>query len=116
MKKALVDVLFASDKRRKALILLREGPKEMETISTSLEITRRELVPQMKILKAHHLVSHYEDTYELTAIGKLIVDEMVPLLDKVGVLDTDIDYWGTRKLDFIPPLFLKEYWNLKTAG
>ena len=113
MKKALVDVLFASDKRRKALLLLREGPKEMETIFTSLEITRRELVPQMKILKAHHLVSHYEDTYELTAIGKLIVDEMVPLLDKVEVLDTDIDYWGTRKLDFIPPHLFKRILELK---
>ncbi|WP_321418371.1 winged helix-turn-helix domain-containing protein [uncultured Methanomethylovorans sp.] len=113
MKKALIEVLFASDKRRKVLLLLRKEPKEMETLFTSLEITRRELVPQMKILKAHHLVSHYKDTYELTTIGKLIVDEMVPLLDKVEVLDTDIDYWGTRKLDFIPPHLFKRILELK---
>ena len=113
MKKALIDVLFASDKRKQVLVLLQEEPKEMKTLLTSLETTRKELVPQMKILEKHHLVSHYEDTYELTAIGKLIVDEIVPLLEKIDVLDTDIDYWGTRKLDFIPPHLFKSLLELK---
>ncbi len=113
MKKALIDVLFASDKRKQVLVLLQEEPKEMKTLLTSLETTRKELVPQMKILEKHHLVSHYEDTYELTAIGKLIVDEIVPLLEKIGVLDTDIDYWGTRKLDFIPPHLFKRILEFK---
>lgn len=107
MKKALIDVLFASDKRKGVLLLLQGGPKETETLLKSLETTRQALLPQMKILEEHHLVSHYEDAYELTTIGKLIVDEMVPLLDTTTFFDNDIDYWGTRKLDFIPPHLLK---------
>ncbi len=113
MKKALLDVLFASDKRKEVLLLLQEGPKETETLLKFLETTRQALLPQMKILEEHHLVSHYEDVYELTTVGKIIVDEMVPLLDTTEFFDNDIDYWGTRKLDFIPPHLLKRIKELK---
>ncbi len=107
MKKALIDVLFASDKRKKVLLLLQEEPKETETLIKSLETTRQALLPQMKVLEEHYLVNHYEDTYELTTIGKLLVDDMAPLLNTISVFDSDIDYWGTHKLDFIPPALLK---------
>jgi len=43
------------------------------------------------------------ESYELTTIGKLVVDKMVPVLNTVEVLDIDVDYWGTHNLDFIPP-------------
>lgn len=107
MKKALLDVLFASDKRKQVLLLLQEGQKETKLLLKSLDTTREALLPQMKILKEHHLVSHYEDTYELTTVGKILVDEMVLLLGTTNLFDNDIDYWGTRKLDFIPPHLLK---------
>ncbi|WP_370575325.1 helix-turn-helix transcriptional regulator [Methanomethylovorans sp.] len=113
MKKALLDVLFASDKRKKVLLLLQEESKETETLLKSLETTRQALLPQMKILEENHLVFHYEDAYELTPVGKLIVDEMVPLLGTTDVFDSDIDYWGTRKLDFIPPHLFKRIKELK---
>ena len=113
MRKALVDVLFASDQRKEVLLLLQEEPKETENLLMSLKTTRNELLPQIKLLEKHHLISHYEDTYESTAIGKLLVDEMVPLLQKIEVLDSDIDYWGTHKLDFIPPHLFKRLLELK---
>ncbi|WP_321418098.1 winged helix-turn-helix domain-containing protein [uncultured Methanomethylovorans sp.] len=113
MRKALIDVLFASDQRKEVLLLLQEETKETENLLTSLKTTRKKLLSQMKVLEEHHLVSHYDDSYELTAIGKLVVDEIVPLLDKIEVLDTDIDYWGTRKLDFVPPHLFKRLLELK---
>ncbi|MFA0821584.1 MAG: helix-turn-helix transcriptional regulator [Methanomethylovorans sp.] len=113
MRKALIDVLFASDQRKDVLLLLQEEPKETENLLESLKTTRNELLPQIKLLEKHHLISHYEDTYESTAIGKLLVDEMVPLLQKIEVLDADIDYWGTHKLDFIPPYLFKRLLELK---
>ena len=70
MKKTLIDVIFASEKRKAVLLLLKEEPKETQDILKSLDTTRQALLPQMKVLEEHHLVSHYNDTYELTTIGK----------------------------------------------
>ncbi len=103
MKKPLCDILFASEKRKQVLLLLQDGAKEMQFLLRSLHTTRQALLPQMKILEEHSLVARNKDTYELTTIGKLIVDQMLPLLNIISTFDIDIDYWGTRDLEFIPP-------------
>lgn len=107
VRKPLIEVIFASEKRKEVLLLLGDGAKEMEGLLTSLGTTRTALIPQMKILKEHQLVSHERDVYELTLIGKLIVDRMSPLLRTVDALGADIDYWGSHILDFIPPHLLE---------
>jgi predicted transcriptional regulator len=115
VKKPLLDVIFASEKRKKVLLFLKSGPKEMDVILEYLNTTRQALLPQMRTLEEHHLLVHYKDTYELTDIGKLIVDEMIPLLSTVEILDVDVDYWGSRKLDFIPTHLLKRLHELGTC-
>lgn len=107
MKKSLLDVLFMSEKRKGVLLLLKDGTKETEYLLDCLDTTRQALLPQIRILQEHCLVSHFKDAYELTPIGKLIVDEMTLLLDKIEVLDTGIDYWTNHKMDFIPTHLLK---------
>lgn len=106
MRKTLVDVLFMSEKRKNVLLLLQEGPKETQSILNKLRTTRTALLPQMRVLEESFLVTHYDDIYALTKIGELIVNEMRSLLDTVDVLDVDIEYWGTHKLDFVPPHLL----------
>jgi predicted transcriptional regulator len=107
MKKPLLDIVFMSEKRKGALLLLRDGAKEMEYLLRSLGTNRQALLPQIRILENHYLVEHSRDTYELTTIGRMVVDKMVPLLKNVETFDNDIDYWGTRSLSFIPPHLLK---------
>jgi predicted transcriptional regulator len=102
LKKPVLDVIFASEKRKNTLLLLQDGAQEMEFLLRSLNTTRQALLPQMKILEEHHLISHQRDAYELTTIGKLVVDEMAHLLEMIQTFENDIDYWGTRNLDFIP--------------
>ena len=114
MKKPLIDVLFMSEKRKQALLLLQDGAKEMEYLLKSLGTTRQALLPQIRILEEHHLVNHYDDTYELTTIGRLTVDEMAPLVGTLEILDVDTDYWGTHDFDFIPPDLLKRIKELRT--
>ena len=92
MKKPLLDVLFMSEKRKTVLLMLEDGAKEMDTFLKALDTSRQALLPQMKILEEHHLITHFNDAYELTTIGKLIVNKMVPLLKTAGVLDVDVDY------------------------
>lgn len=113
MTKPLLDVVFMSDKRKGVLLLLKDGAKEMEYLLNSLDTTRQSLLPQIKILEEHYLVNKYDDTYELTTIGKLVTDEMVPLLNTFEVLEIDVDYWGTHNLDFIPPYLLKRINELR---
>jgi predicted transcriptional regulator len=50
----------------------------MEVLVKALNTTRQALLPRVRTLEDHYLVSHDRDTYELTSIGKLIVDEMIP--------------------------------------
>ncbi|WP_407356511.1 helix-turn-helix transcriptional regulator [Methanolobus sp. WCC5] len=112
MKKKLLDVLCMSEKRKQVLLLLRNEAKDMETLLNSIDTTRQALLPQMKILQEHYLIEHYDDMYELTTIGKLIVEEMKPLLDTTEVLDIDINYWGTHSIDLIPPHLLKRIYEI----
>ncbi|AFV24662.1 hypothetical protein Mpsy_2458 [Methanolobus psychrophilus R15] len=107
MTKALLDVIFASGKRKSVLQLLQDGPLEMEYLLTSLNTTRQALLPQIRTLEDHYLVDQHKDTYQLTIIGKLLVDKMAPFLETIEVLDANIDYWGTHNIDFIPPHLLE---------
>ncbi|WP_319507583.1 winged helix-turn-helix domain-containing protein [uncultured Methanolobus sp.] len=115
MKKTLLDVVFRSNKRKNVLLLLQNEPRGMEFLLESLGTTRQALLPQLRILENHHLISHYDDTYKLTTIGKLLVDEMVPLLGTTDVFDEGINYWGTRNLHFIPPYLLEKIGELKNC-
>lgn len=113
MKKPLLDVLFMSDKRKKVLLSLQDGPKEMEYLLNSLDTTRPALLPQMRVLEDRYLIIHYNDSYELTIIGKILVDEIVPLLNTLEVFDVDIDYWGNHNLRFAPTFLLSRLREIK---
>lgn len=115
MKKSLLDVIFASDKRKNVLLLLKDGAREMEDILVSLKTNRQSLLPQIRILEENHLVSHNKDTYELTTIGKLVVDEMDHLLATIQPFENDIDYWGNRNLDFIPSHLFERIGKLRNC-
>lgn len=109
MKKQITDILLASDKRKNVLLLLKDGPEEMEIPLESLDTTRTALLPQIKILRESHLVSKHksEDRYELTIIGRLIVEEMEHFLPAVNLFGGSCDYLGTHHIDFIPEDLLK---------
>ena len=109
----MLNVIFSSEKRKNVLLLLKDGPREMNTLLNSLKTTRTGLLPQIRILEEKQLVAKYNDTYKLTTIGKLIVDQMRVLIDTIEILDADIDYWGTHNFDFIPPDLLNRINELR---
>lgn len=115
MKKTLIDILFMSEKRKETLLLLQDDVKEMKDLFRLLKTNRQSLLPQMRILEEHHLVFHEKDAYELTNIGRLIVNEMAPLVSITETLDIDINYWGTHNLDFIPHHLLERFGDLSNS-
>jgi len=107
MVNPLVDLLFLSEKRKNILLLLMEGPKNIETIREILKANATSVQPQLKKLKEQHLVTQEEDLYVLTDIGRIVVEKMKPLLDTLDLLEDNVDYWANRDMDAIPPELLR---------
>ncbi|MCQ6963526.1 hypothetical protein PV02_10555 [Methanolobus chelungpuianus] len=115
MRKPLLDVIFASDKRKNVLLLLQDGPQRTEVLLDSMKTTRQALLPQIRILEEHQLVGRTDDSYELTTIGHLVVERMPYLLGTVKALEIDTDYWGTHDLNFIPPRLLERIGEIRNS-
>ncbi len=113
MKKSLIDIIFASEKRKNVLLMLLDGEKEMNLILDSLNTTRQALLPQMRILEDHCLIYKSGDSYGLTTIGTIIADEMRPFLEKIEILDNNRSYLATHNIECIPKNIFKRINELK---
>ncbi|HWQ47489.1 MAG TPA: winged helix-turn-helix domain-containing protein [Methanosarcina sp.] len=102
MSSSLCDTIWLSEKRKNLLLLLMEGPRDIDQIKTSLNVTSKAMMPQIKILKKQGLVLQKEDTYMLSEIGKLVVGNMLPLLNTLEVLEENKEYWASRDTSVIP--------------
>ncbi|OEC89421.1 MULTISPECIES: helix-turn-helix transcriptional regulator [Methanosarcina] len=102
MSSSLCDTIWLSEKRKNLLLLLMEGPRNIEQIKTSLNVTSKAMMPQIKILKKQGLVLQKENTYMLSEIGKLVVGNMLPLLNTLEVLEENKEYWTSRDTSVIP--------------
>jgi len=102
MSSSLCDTIWLSEKRKNLLLLLMEGPRDIEQIKTSLNVTSKAMMPQIKILKKQGLVLQKDGTYVLSEIGKLIVGNMLPLLNTLEVLEENREYWASRDTSVIP--------------
>lgn len=99
----LIETLFLSEKRENLLIMLLDGPSDIKKINSTMDVTSSSILPQIKKLREAGLV-HKDDngTYELTTIGKLIVENMKPLSGMLNVFDKSDTYWDERELNTIP--------------
>lgn len=107
LKKSIFDILFASEKRKNVMLLLKDGPREMSFLLDSLDTSRQALLPQMKILKERDLVYQSNDAYGLTNTGRLIANEMEPFIDTIETLDINSHYFAQHNVDGIPEHLLK---------
>jgi len=103
MRSSLSDTIWLSEKRKNLLLLLVEGPRSIDQIKTSLNVTSKAMMPQIKILKEQDMIVQNElDNYELSDVGSIIVKNMSPLLKTLGVIEENMEYWATRDLTSIP--------------
>ncbi|MDG6244674.1 MAG: winged helix-turn-helix domain-containing protein [Methanolobus sp.] len=108
----LTGTLWFSEKRIKILFLLAEGSRDIEHIKKSLNLSTREIMPQIKKLKKDFLVVGEKENLELSAIGELLVDNMRLFLDTIMVIDENRDFWDTRDLKGIPVHLLERIGEL----
>lgn len=107
MENNLLDLILLSEKRKNVLLLLLEGPKDIETIKKALSASATAVQPQVKKLKEQHLVVQEKNLYKLSEIGRVVVEKMKPLVDTLAVLEENSDYWAEREVNEIPPFLLR---------
>ena len=112
MKSTLIETLWLSEKRKKLLLLLIEGPRDIEQIKKSLNVTSRAMMPQIKILKDKNLIFEENDAYRLSNIGEIIVKNMNPLMDTLMVIEENKEYWANRDLSQLPSDLFKRLGEL----
>ena len=107
MKLQLVNLLLFSDKRKNFLLLLAEGPKNIDEALNLLQIPRISLLPQIKKLKEEGLIVQEGDICRLSVIGDILIKKVQLLLDATSVFEENDYFWSQRKMDTIPFSFLK---------
>lgn len=106
MKQSLINLIFFSDRRKELLLLLKEEPRDIDTIKELLNVDAGSIQPHIKKMKEAQLITETKKVYSLSEIGKIIVENLGPLLNTVEVLEVDDDYWKTRDLTSIPDFLL----------
>ncbi len=107
MENNLLDLILLSEKRKNVLLLLLEGPKDIETIKKTLKASATAVQPQVKKLKEQHLVVQEKNLYKLSEIGIIVTEKMKPLVDTLAVLEENADYWADREMGEIPAFLLR---------
>jgi predicted transcriptional regulator len=106
MKQSLINLIFFSDWRKELLLLLREKPRDIDTIKELLNVDAGSIQPHIKKMRDAHLITEEKKIYRLSEIGKIIVENLEPFLSTVEVLEVSDDYWKTRDLTLIPDFLL----------
>lgn len=106
----LLDIITSSDKRKRLLLLLQDGPKTMSEILSYLNFTTTGMLPQIRKLEEWNLVTQDGKMYLLTEIGQVITRHLCPLVKTVEVIEKQEDFWKLHDIRSIPsPLLMKIY-------
>ncbi len=102
----LLDIITSSDKRKRLLLLLQDGPKTMSEILSSLNFTTTGMLPQIRILEERNLVTQDGKKYLLTEIGQVITRHLSPFVKTVEVIEKHEDFWKGHDIGSIPSRLL----------
>lgn len=111
-KATLIDLLLRSDKRRKILLFLREGPKNIEEITGFLGSSCIATLPQIKRLAEKRLIEQEDKNYKLSTVGLIITEKMASLTGTFEVFENNLDYWGQKDLTGIPSFLRLKFGKL----
>jgi len=113
MQASLIDTIFLSDKRKNLLLLLMDGPKDIDEIKEVLDVTSSAMLPQIKKLRKLDLIAYDDKVYSLTDAARILVKKMKPLLGTIEVFEDNYEYWMSRNLSSIPEEFCDRIWDLE---
>jgi predicted transcriptional regulator len=105
---SLIDLIFFSEKRKNLLVQLANGPMDIDEIKEVLNVKACALMPQIKKLKDMDLIVQTGNIYQLSDIGLVVVEKMLPLTSILDVFDGNKDYWLKHDRSPIPEHLIKK--------
>lgn len=108
----LLSIITSSDKRKKLLLLLQQGPKTLEEMRLALNFTATGMLPQIRILEERNLLKQEGKQYALTEIGQIIVGYLEPLVKTVEVIERQEEFWREHDSGAIPSSLLTKIGEL----
>ncbi|WP_048153300.1 winged helix-turn-helix domain-containing protein [Methanosarcina sp. Kolksee] len=113
---SLIDLIFFSEKRKNLLVQLANGPMDINEIKEVLNVNSCALMPQIKKLKDMDMIVQKGSIYQLSDIGTVIVERMLPLKAVLDVFDGNKDYWSKHDRSPIPEHLIKKIDMLKKCN
>jgi predicted transcriptional regulator len=107
MKQYLLNMIIFSGRRTDLLLLLKEKPRDVDTIKKLLKVEANSIHPHIKKLKDSGVVTEKNKVYKLSDIGEMIVKNMQPLLSLSKVFGENTEYWTSHDLSSIPEFLLE---------
>jgi len=109
----LLSIVTTSEKRKRLLILLEEGPLLWEEIKTQLNVTASGMLPQIKILENEGLIVKEGRQYMLTDIGRIIVYHLKPFDSTLSVIEQQKKFWQDHDCEALPQSLLMRIGEIK---
>ncbi|MGA9189544.1 MAG: ArsR family transcriptional regulator [Methanosarcina sp.] len=91
MRSSLITILLSSEKRTDLLLLLKKKPQTIEEINDELDTNSVAILPQLKRLKENGLVVQEDRVYDLSLLGRIIVQKMESLVKAFRHLEKNYD-------------------------
>jgi predicted transcriptional regulator len=107
MKQCLLNLILFSGRRKDLLLLLKEEPRDVDTVKELLGVDSGYIQPHIKKLKESGLIIEKNKIFRLSEIGEAIVENMQPLLKTVELFGENIEYWLSHDLGSIPGFLLE---------
>lgn len=115
MVSKLISTITFSKKRENLLLLLRDGPRTLEEIRNSLNVTSSGMIPQIRKLEEQRLVRQEGKKYLLTDTGTVIAEVFSSFVKTVEVIDKYENFWEIHDIKAIPQPLLKRIYELENC-
>lgn len=100
---SVLGALLLSEKRRDLMTYLLDGSRTLDEVKRDLDVTTSGIRPQIKVLKERGYVEEFGDReFRLTELGRLLAENVEPLLATVDAVRRHEEYWETHDLSAIP--------------
>lgn len=106
--KGLLSILAFSEKRKKLLFFLEENSKTLSEIKDYFNVSSPEISPRVKEMVNANLIIKIDKSYHITPMGKAILDHYRPLLDIIGTIEKNEEFWKEHDVAGIPSNLLRD--------
>ncbi len=98
----LISFLVSSEKREKLLRILSRGPKTLQEIRSSLDVTSSGIIPEIRKMEEKNLIYQINREYALTEMGEVVAESMSRLEDILQTFNMNAKFWNEHNISGIP--------------